>query len=233
MHRGYVKLWRRLKDADFWASEKFSRPQAWVDLVMLANFKDTFFRVRGQRVDVKRGQLAYSEVTLSERWKWSRGKIRRFLKELESETEQKIEQQKNNITTLITIINYELYQGDNTANGTTDDTPDGTPNSTTDGTHLKNVKNVKNVKKRDRESVTLPEWIDSETWKDFQEFRIRIKAPLTNRAIKNLILELEKLRAEGQDANACINQSITRGWRGVFAIKNNYSKDPMEGWGKL
>ena len=137
MHRGYVKLWRRLKDADFWASEKFSRPQAWVDLVMLANFKDTFFRVRGQRVDVKRGQLAYSEVTLSERWKWSRGKVRRFLKELESETEQKIEQQKNNITTLITIINYELYQGDNTANGTTDDTPDGTPNSTTDGTHLK------------------------------------------------------------------------------------------------
>jgi hypothetical protein len=46
---------------------------------------------------------------------------------------------------LITIINYDLYQGD----GTTYSTTDGTTDSTTDGTHLNNVNNVKNVKNKD------------------------------------------------------------------------------------
>ncbi len=126
MHRGYIKCWRRLRDSEFWLSEKFTRAQAWVDLLMLANHKDGHFRVRGQRVDVKRGQLAYSELSLAERWKWSRGRVRRYLAELSSKTVQQIVQQKNNVTTLITIINYELYQGDGTTDETTDGTPDGT-----------------------------------------------------------------------------------------------------------
>jgi len=146
VQRGYVKLWRRLKDSDFWMSEKFTRPQAFIDLIMLANHKDSYFVARGRRITVLRGQLAYSEVTLSERWRWSRGKVRRFLDELESEIEQKIVQQKNNVTTLITILNYKQYQGNGTADGTTDSTTD----STTDGTHLKNVKNVKNEKNKER-----------------------------------------------------------------------------------
>ena len=140
MHRGYIKLWKKLKDSDFWVSEKFSRAQAFVDLVMLANYKDSYFRARGQRIDVKRGQLAYSELTLAERWKWSRGKVRRFLSELESQTEQKIVQHKSNLTTLITIVNYDIYQGDDTAL----DTPDGTTDSTANGTHLYKVKKDKN-----------------------------------------------------------------------------------------
>ena len=217
MHRGYIKLYRRLRDSDFWLSEKFTGPQAWVDLLMLANHKDTFFKARGQRIDVRRGQVAYSEVTLAERWKWSRGKVRRFLSELSSKTVQQIVQQKNNVTTLITIINWEQYQVDGTALGT----PDGTALGTPDGTHLKNVKNVKNEKKKDREgSNGIPEWIPKDLWADFKEFRIRIKAPLTDRAVKNIISELEKFKSEGQDPEAIINQSITRGWRGVFPIKN-------------
>jgi uncharacterized phage protein (TIGR02220 family) len=141
MQRGWIKLWRRLKDSDFWLGEKFTRAQAWVDLLMLANYGDGCFRVRGQRVEVKRGQLAYSEVTLAERWKWSRNRVRRYLSELSGKTEQKIEQQKSNLTTLITIKNYDLYQGDGT--------PNGTPNGTPDGTHNKKKKNIKKKKERD------------------------------------------------------------------------------------
>jgi hypothetical protein len=228
MHRGYVKLWRRLKDSDFWQSEKFSGPQAWVDLLMLANHKDTFFKARGQRIEVKRGQVAYSEVTLSNRWKWSRGKTRRFLQELSSKTVQQIVQQKNNLTTLITILNWEQYQVDGTALGT----PDGTPDSTPDGTHLKNVKNVKKKRRESGKSNGIPDWISKDLWTDFKEFRIRIKAPLTDRATKNIISELEKFRNEGQDPEAIINQSITRGWRGVFKIKGGGDDCPGFDWSK-
>jgi hypothetical protein len=164
VHRGYIKLWRRITDSEFWTSEKFSRAQAFVDMIILANHKDTYFRARGQRIAVKRGQLAYSEGTLSDRWRWSRGKVRRFLEELESETEQKIVQHKSNVTTLITIINYDEYQGDGTALGT----PNSTANSTANSTHLKNVKNVKEEKGGRARRHTLPhDFILSDSRKEF------------------------------------------------------------------
>ena len=50
----------------------------------------------------------YREDKLAERWKWSRGKVRSFLKTLK--TEQQIEQQKSNIINKIIILNYNSYQ---------------------------------------------------------------------------------------------------------------------------
>jgi hypothetical protein len=80
---GWIKLYRKLQQNDLWTFEPFTRGQAWVDLLLLANHKDGFIRVRGIRVEVKRGQVGWSEIKLAERWKWSRGKVRRFLFELE------------------------------------------------------------------------------------------------------------------------------------------------------
>ena len=55
---------------------------------------------------------------------------------------------------------------------------------------------------------------------DFAEFRKGIKKPLTAKARELTLAELEKL-APGDDAKkvAIINQSIQRGWQGVFALK--------------
>jgi hypothetical protein len=115
MQRGYIKLFRKIQENDQWLSEPFTRSQAWIDLILLANYKPGVIRVRGNRVEVKRGQVGWSQVALANRWKWSRGKVRRFLKDLEK-NERQIVQQKNNITSLIDIVNYDEYQG----NGTTD-----------------------------------------------------------------------------------------------------------------
>ena len=105
---GWIKLHRGLLESNVWTCEPFSRGQAWVDLLLLANHKDTFFYKRGHKIDVKRGQLGRSAVELSDRWKWSRSKVNKFLKDLEKE--QQIKQQKNNVTQVITIINYGEYQ---------------------------------------------------------------------------------------------------------------------------
>jgi len=91
-----------------WLSEQFTRGQAWVDMLGLANHKSGYIRKRGVRVELKRGHLGWSQRELADRWKWSRGKIIRFLNELESE--HMIEQQKTNVTTLIYIVNYNNYQ---------------------------------------------------------------------------------------------------------------------------
>jgi len=107
-----------------WLKEPFTDGQAWIDLVMNANHKDGSFFVRGVEVQIKRGQIGWSEVTMAKRWKWSRTRVRRYVKRLESVT-QVIQQKIHKITTVITIINYEKYQGD-TSNDTTDDTTDDT-----------------------------------------------------------------------------------------------------------
>ena len=116
MHRGYIKLWRKVAQNDLWTAEPFTRGQAWLDLLMITNHKPGAFWVRGVKVEVGRGQMARSDANLATRWQWSRGKVRRFLSMLEAD--QMIVQQKSNVTTLITICCYDDYQADGTADDT-------------------------------------------------------------------------------------------------------------------
>lgn len=105
---GYVSIYRSIFHNPFWTSEKFTRGQAWIDLLLLAKYKDSFFYVRGVKVDYKRGDVTEGIINLSIRWKWSRNKTQNFINDLEKE--QQIKQQKNNVITLISITNYDIYQ---------------------------------------------------------------------------------------------------------------------------
>jgi len=105
---GWIKLHRKLISDPLWLSEVFTKGQAWVDLIALANFEDSFFYKRGVRVEVKRGEVGISELGLSDRWKWSRSKVRKFISDLEKE--HQVKQRKDNVTQVITIINYDEYQ---------------------------------------------------------------------------------------------------------------------------
>lgn len=118
---GWIKIHRQIVENEMWLSEPFTDGQAWVDLLILANHKPGEIKVRGVRVEVQRGQVGWSEVKLAERWKWGRGKVRRFLRFLEKQNMIEVIQQNNCITTLINVINYERYQNHDTA----DDTADG------------------------------------------------------------------------------------------------------------
>lgn len=133
MHRGFIKLYRASIDNPLYFSEKFNKWHAWLDLLMLANHKVRMVSVRGVMIEVKRGQVLASERFLADRWKWSRDKVRAFITLLQDQ--QQILPQKTNITTLLTVVNYEKYQEKPTTKPTTD--------PTTNPTNLKNVKNFK------------------------------------------------------------------------------------------
>jgi hypothetical protein len=64
----------------------------------------------------------------------------------------------------------------------------------------------------------IPDWIPAEAWAGYVEMRKKIKKPMTDRAIKLQIGVLEKLRAEGQNIEAVIDQSVMNSWQGLFAI---------------
>ena len=55
----------------------------------------------------------------------------------------------------------------------------------------------------------------------FEEMRVKIKKPMTDRAKKLLLAELEKLSLDRVEQIAILNQSITRCWAGVFTLKDN------------
>lgn len=160
---GWIKLSRQLSSNDLWLGEAFTRGQAWVDLLMLTNHSDGFIRVSGQKIIINRGQCGWSQLRLSERWKWSRGKTKRFFNELENE--RMIELKTNNRNTIVTICNYSKFQSANVDDGTPDDTPD----DTTDG-HQTDIKQYtkKNDKKEKKEKkLDFAEKVDN---KEFDLF---------------------------------------------------------------
>jgi hypothetical protein len=181
---GYFSIKRKLLNSSLWLERPFSRGQAWVDLIGLANYKDGAIRVAGVRIDVLRGQCGWSELKLAERWGWSRGKIKRFISELETDSRVIVKQ--DNRTTILTICNYNEYQNqeeedgtpDRTADSTTDDTPDG---HQTDTIKKDNKDNKDKSKRGTRCTVASlpPEWEeyckqerpDLNPQKVFQNFR--------------------------------------------------------------
>lgn len=73
--------------------------------------------------------------------------------------------------------------------------------------------------KFDPKAIALPEEIPYKDWCEFVDYRREIKHPVTAIAARRLIHDLQALARQRQDISACIGQSISNGWRGVFATK--------------
>lgn len=94
-------------------SETFTKWHAWCDLIILAYYTPAEFFIRGIKVKAKRGCVYMGSLELAERWRWSRGKVNRFLDYLTKD--KRISVQKNNVVSCITILNYEKYQQNDTS----------------------------------------------------------------------------------------------------------------------
>lgn len=141
---GWIKLHRQIIEHPDYFSEPFTRIMAWIDLLMLANHKGMNMYVRGNKVEIKRGDTAIAQETLATRWKWSRTKVKRYLNELEKD--RQIVQQKSNVINTISIVNYDAYQSDDTTESTAESLQT-TRRRTAESLQTNTNKNVKNDKK--------------------------------------------------------------------------------------
>ncbi len=123
MAQGWIKLHRTIRENWIWQDRPFSRGQAWVDLLLRANHKDTKVPIDGIPRLIKRRQFLTSLEKLGEAWGWERRKVRRFLVALGDDGMLTYKMSKNG--TMITIVNYDFFQGYGTTDGTTDGTADG------------------------------------------------------------------------------------------------------------
>ena len=151
MYRGYIKLWRKLKD---WPHRK--KPDylsVWVTLLLNATHKPYDIEWCGERRTLQPGQLVTSVRAIQEEAGVHRASVQRILKCLESETQ--IEQLITPRSRLITIINWHEYQGNETEDETGSETLMRHCRDT-DETLVRHNKNVKNVENVEEEETTPP-----------------------------------------------------------------------------
>jgi hypothetical protein len=72
-------------------------------------------------------------------------------------------------------------------------------------------------------SEPLPDWLPVEPWNAFLEMRKKKRTALTAYAVKLAILNLEKLRAAGNDPKDVLNQSTMNGYQGLFEVRVNFA----------
>jgi hypothetical protein len=107
-NQGWVSIHRKILNSDLWVSEKFTKGQAWIDLILLANREPHILTIRGNDVEIQIGQVGWSEDSLASRWSWSRMKVRRF--KLWLKRYNRIDYTTNKVLGVITILNYTQYQ---------------------------------------------------------------------------------------------------------------------------
>lgn len=106
---GYIKLYRKIKENKYWLEpRKFSKLEAWIDLLLRASFKDKALVVGDVILSLKAGQFVTSQVKLSEAWGWNRETVNKYLKQLKND--KQIYYKTSNKFTLITISNWDNYQ---------------------------------------------------------------------------------------------------------------------------
>lgn len=168
--------------------------------------------IKGQIVELKRGQQARSEVTLSKEWKWSRGRVRRFLNQCENDG--MIECKSTHLTSIITICNYDSFQSCDTADGTANDTADGTANGHLT-VHKQECKELKNVEEGKKRTVSQP--LDYSSWPsmpsdnllaEWKALRKKQKAPISQVVINRTGKELHKAASSGFTVDQCFEQWI-------------------------
>ena len=106
---GWIKINRSIQESFIW---DFARPQyglAWIDMLMLANYKDKQIIFNGKLQTIKRGSFVTSLVKLAERWHMNRRTVKSFLDVLKSDGMITYECTRH--CTTVCIVNYEKYQG--------------------------------------------------------------------------------------------------------------------------
>lgn len=174
---GWIKIHRSITGNPLWTDKPFSRGQAWIDILLRANYEDKEIMLGGNITNVKRGSFITSELKLMDRWGWSKKKVRAFLSLLENEN--MIVRYATQKGTTITVVNYSIYQDFGTAQEPLGNRKETVERLSGDceGYTDKEIKNKRNkeVYRDDKSSLRHAESVRRivEKWNSLSEYGIR------------------------------------------------------------
>lgn len=140
--KGWIKLHRGISEHWIWDFKNPDKAMAWIDLLTLARFSDGKIMIKGRPIIIKRGEIGMSQKSFEKRWGWSQNKVKRFLLLLKDDG--MIDFKTNDLTTVISICNYDSFQIGESNDGRSDGHTSGQPVGRPDGQQRKNDKKEKN-----------------------------------------------------------------------------------------
>ena len=142
--KGWIKIHKKLMKSAIWQDPL--RLKAWMHILLSANYEDKEWLCNKEVVTIKKGQFITSNRKLQDAWGCSANTVRRILSQLQQLDMIKVEISPYRYT-LLTVINYGVYQDrgytDGYTNGYTDEYTDEHTDGYTDGTQLRIYKNNK------------------------------------------------------------------------------------------
>ena len=163
--KGYIKVFRDVRDNWVWEDKPFSRGQAWIDIIMMMNHKDRETLYNGRMIIVKRGSRITSLRKLAERWGWSMHKVSDFLNILEDTG--MISQKRDSKKTLINVIKYDFFQGQEKQKGTVKEHSRNTQGTLKE--HSRNTQGNKQYIKKNEEGIKKNEEEEATPFSGFPE----------------------------------------------------------------
>jgi uncharacterized protein YdaU (DUF1376 family) len=184
-----------------------------------------------------RGELSGTEQQLCKLIRCSKDEFERFLDEAQTLLFCYVSRSNNNDITLRNRrmfreaeyrekakennrLRQQRFREKNACNGDVTPRHNDTSTSTSISTSISTSKSKKKNKQKKKVQVEIPDWLDKVVWKNYQDHRKEIKAPMTSRAEELAIKKLENFKEMGFNPVDIINQSIEMGWKGLFEINN-------------
>ena len=208
---GWIKLNKKILKWGWYSDANVK--MTFLHLLLIATYEDCEYL----GIKLKRGQAIIGSEKTAEQIGITRQQLRTALKKLEKFGE--ISKKSTNKFTIITVENYNKYQSVNRSSN---------QRITNEQPHIrnkeyKNNKNIRNIYISDivaSEPAELHDYLN-----DFVKMRKSIKAPLTTRALKSVLKELEKLSGGDIETKiAILEQSIVKCWKTVYPLKNEQTK---------
>jgi uncharacterized protein YfkK (UPF0435 family) len=210
MHRGYVKVWRKIIDAGWLQNHKLC--SLWLWCLIKASHKEFDAIVGCQTVHLMPGEFVFGLKAASKELKISIQSIRTLLDFLK--TSQNLTIKSTNKFSIVSVVNWNTYQAEENEINTQTNKPLTNHQQTTNNKQTQEEhKHKKNIINKE---IILPEKIKKETWEAYLEMRKVIKKPATLHAQQ---LTINKLLKIGGDLNAILENSIQNSYQGVFAPK--------------
>lgn len=167
MHRGYVKLWRKIEDSAIWGNPELMAVWLWC-LVKATHRPRHVVIVTGRgktSIEIQPGQFVYGRKVASVELRMPPSSVRRRMARL---TEIGcITQKADTHYTVVTVCNWESYNGDENGSGQPKDNQRTGKGQATD--------TDKNVKHRRKKDTHAPDFLFDVFWLEFPTGRKKSK----------------------------------------------------------
>ena len=226
---GYFKIWRELFNKPIWLNSTPEQKTILITLLAMANFKEKKWEWQGKPFECQPGQFITSLANIAKECgkgvaiKNVRTAIERF------ENLEFLANESTKTGRLITVLNWEDYQGDIDEGGK-DTGKDRAKTGQRPGKQQAPREEGKegNKVKKDIYSGYTSNSDLLKAFEDFEAMRNKIKKPMSDRAREMFLTELDKLANTEDKKIAIIEQSIFNNWKGIFPLKQDKPQQKQE-----